>query len=124
MLFRSIEQHQIGALDQRACDRGALLLAAGQLQRHALQIRLELEEFCGFLNPAPDLGRNFGATLTESEVKYLMTVEWARTAEDVVWRRSKLGLRLTPAEISAIDDWISAHRPEPVSSPLQAGGRS
>ena len=71
-----------------------------------------------------DLGQSFGATLTEAEVRYLMSVEWALTAEDIVWRRSKLGLRLTPAEISAIDDWISAHRPEPVSSPLQAGGRS
>src|SRR6202021_1708385 len=43
-----------------------------------------------------DLGRSFGATLTESEVKYLMSSEWARTAEDIVWRRSKLELRLSP----------------------------
>lgn len=56
-----------------------------------------------------DLGHSFGATLTESEVKYLMSVEWARTAEDIVWRRSKLGLRMSPAEIAAIDDWIAAH---------------
>jgi glycerol-3-phosphate dehydrogenase len=58
-----------------------------------------------------DLGRDFGATLTESEVKYLMAFEWARTAEDVVWRRSKLGLRLSAAEIAAIGDWIAAQRP-------------
>src|SRR6266700_2290697 len=41
-----------------------------------------------------DLGQSFSATLTESEVRYLMSAEWAVTAEDVVWRRSKLGLRL------------------------------
>ena len=58
-----------------------------------------------------DLGRDFGATLTESEVKYLMAFEWARTAEDVVWRRSKLGLPLSAAEIAAIDEWIAAQRP-------------
>jgi glycerol-3-phosphate dehydrogenase len=57
-----------------------------------------------------DLGHSFGATLTESEVKYLMSVEWACTAEDIVWRRSKLGLRLSADEIAAIDDWIAAHR--------------
>ena len=38
-----------------------------------------------------DLGRDFGATLTEAEVRWLMEREYARTAEDVVWRRSKLG---------------------------------
>jgi glycerol-3-phosphate dehydrogenase len=71
-----------------------------------------------------DLGRSFGATLTESEVRYLMSSEWARTAEDIVWRRSKLGLRLSPGEIAAIDDWIAAHR-VPFESPLlEAGGRT
>jgi glycerol-3-phosphate dehydrogenase len=57
-----------------------------------------------------DLGQSFGATLTESEVRYLMSVEWACTAEDIVWRRSKLGLRLSPSEIAAIDEWIAAPR--------------
>jgi glycerol-3-phosphate dehydrogenase len=57
-----------------------------------------------------DLGRSFGATLTESEVRYLMASEWACTAEDIVWRRSKLGLRLSAGEIAAIDGWIAAHR--------------
>ena len=55
-----------------------------------------------------DLGQSFGASLTESEVRYLISVEWARTAEDIVWRRSKLGLRLSMSEIAAIDQWISA----------------
>src|SRR5215467_10717291 len=57
-----------------------------------------------------DLGQSFGDTLTEAEVKYLMTNEWAVSAEDVVWRRSKLGLRLSSGEISALDDWMAAHR--------------
>jgi glycerol-3-phosphate dehydrogenase len=57
-----------------------------------------------------DLGQSFGAGLTEREVRYLMSVEWARTADDIVWRRSKLGLRLSAAEIAAIDDWIKLQR--------------
>lgn len=56
-------------------------------------------------NPG-DLGRSFGAGLTEVEVRWMMTREWARTAEDVVWRRSKCGLRLTGAEIAALDAWM------------------
>ena len=57
---------------------------------------------------ADDLGKSFGATLTEREVRYLMANEWAMTAEDIIWRRSKLGLRLTAGEIAALEDWIAA----------------
>jgi glycerol-3-phosphate dehydrogenase len=71
-----------------------------------------------------DLGQCFGATLTESEVRYLMANEWACTADDIVWRRSKLGLRLSAAEIAAIDDWISAHHDPNVRPLLEAGGRT
>lgn len=53
-----------------------------------------------------DLGRDFGATLSEAEVRWLMAREYARTAEDVVWRRSKLGLRMTGDEIAALDRWM------------------
>jgi glycerol-3-phosphate dehydrogenase len=77
----------------------------------------------GKAKSSADLGQSFGATLTEAEVRYLMAVEWALTAEDIVWRRSKLGLRLSAAEIAAVDDWIAAHRPAPASSLQQAGGR-
>ena len=57
---------------------------------------------------ADDLGRDFGATLTEAEVKWLMAREYAVTAEDVVWRRSKLGLRLTKEQITALDAYMAA----------------
>ena len=59
----------------------------------------------GATGPA-DLGRDFGATLTEREVRWLITHEFARTAEDVVWRRNKLGLRLKADEVAALDDWM------------------
>jgi glycerol-3-phosphate dehydrogenase len=78
----------------------------------------------GHAKSLADLGRSFGATLTESEVRYLMSVEWASTAEDIVWRRSKLGLRLSAAEIAALDDWISAHRTSPASPLREAGART
>ncbi|HWK45076.1 MAG TPA: glycerol-3-phosphate dehydrogenase [Stellaceae bacterium] len=55
---------------------------------------------------AADLGQTLGADLTEAELRYLVNHEWARSAEDVIWRRSKLGLRMTPAEIAIIDDMI------------------
>ena len=54
-----------------------------------------------------DLGRSFGATLSEREVEWLRAHEFARTAEDVVWRRSKLGLRMGGDEIAALDAWMA-----------------
>jgi glycerol-3-phosphate dehydrogenase len=50
-----------------------------------------------------DLGRGFGADLTEREVGWLVANEWARSADDVLWRRTKLGLRVTQAETEALD---------------------
>jgi glycerol-3-phosphate dehydrogenase len=70
-----------------------------------------------------DLGQSFGATLTASEIKYLMTAEWALTADDIVWRRSKLGLRLSADEIAGIDAWIAALKVQPGSSLREAGVR-
>jgi glycerol-3-phosphate dehydrogenase len=54
------------------------------------------------------LGREFGAGLTEREVDWLVGEEWARTAEDILWRRSKLGLRLKPEEARALADRLGA----------------
>ncbi len=53
-----------------------------------------------------DLGRDFGAGLSEREVRYLVEQEWARTADDVLWRRSKLALLLDPAEQVALADYL------------------
>jgi glycerol-3-phosphate dehydrogenase len=58
----------------------------------------------------PDLGRRFGADLTEREVAFLMDREWAETAGDVVWRRSKLGLRMTAAETVELGNWMASRR--------------
>jgi glycerol-3-phosphate dehydrogenase len=45
-----------------------------------------------------DLGRDFGAGLTSAEIEYLQAHEWAQTADDVLWRRTKVGLHMTPEQ--------------------------
>ncbi len=84
-------------------------LTVAQTSRLAHAYGTRAADVLGDAKSASDLGRPFGAGLTEAEVRYLISSEWARTSEDIVWRRSKLGLRLSPAEIAAIDDWMSAH---------------
>ncbi|MGO4910437.1 glycerol-3-phosphate dehydrogenase [Pseudorhodobacter sp. W20_MBD10_FR17] len=70
----------------------------------------EAVDILGDAKQATDLGQEFGATLTESEIRWLMTHEYARTAEDVIWRRNKLGLRLTKEQSQALDDWMAQRR--------------
>lgn len=55
-----------------------------------------------------DLGRNFGAGLTESEVRYQHTEEWVRSSDDTMWRRSKLGLHMTEHERKAFSEWYKS----------------
>lgn len=57
---------------------------------------------------ADDLGRSFGATLTAAEVDWLMDQEFAVTAHDVAWRRTKLGLRLGAGELAELDAYMAA----------------
>ena len=78
----------------------------------------------GIARSYADLGRHFGDDLYQAEVEYLMNNEWAVSAEDVVWRRSKLGLRMTAAEISGLDDWMTAHRGSSERPLREAGGRT
>ncbi len=59
-----------------------------------------------------DLGEHFGADLTEREVRYLIDEEWAQTANDLLWRRSKLGLCFSDAEAAQLDAWMAAARAE------------
>ncbi len=55
-----------------------------------------------------DLGRHFGAGLSEAEVTYLREVEWAQTAGDVLWRRSKLGLHMSEAERANVAQFMGS----------------
>ncbi|MBS0319883.1 MAG: glycerol-3-phosphate dehydrogenase, partial [Proteobacteria bacterium] len=52
-----------------------------------------------------DLGRDFGGTLTEREIAFLVAEEWAGSADDVLWRRTKAGLPMTPAQRDAVRDF-------------------
>ena len=60
----------------------------------------------GLSRSVSDLGRCFGADLYEAEVRYLVAEEWAMTAQDVLWRRTKRGLRLSKAEVGALDEFM------------------
>jgi glycerol-3-phosphate dehydrogenase len=79
--------------------------AARLIRAYGTEARLVL----GDATTAADLGTDFGATLTEAELRWLVRNEYARTADDVLWRRTKLGLRLDAAQVARVADWMAAH---------------
>ncbi|ULJ75479.1 glycerol-3-phosphate dehydrogenase [Rhizobium gallicum] len=56
------------------------------------------------------LGRHFGGQLYEAEARYLVATEWAATAEDILYRRTKHYLHLSEAERAAFDEWFASIR--------------
>ncbi len=72
------------------------------IQTYGTDAALMLED----ANSKEDLGEDFGATLTAAEVEWLMEYEFAQTAEDVLWRRTKLGLRLKTEEAEWLQQFM------------------
>lgn len=64
-------------------------------------------DFLGDATSAADLGEDFGHGLTAAEAEYLVTREWARTADDILWRRTKLGLHFTPEQTARLAAWLT-----------------
>ena len=92
-------------------------LAEATARRLVRAYGTETATLLGDARLASDLGESFGADLTDAELRYLVAHEWVTTAADVVWRRSKLGLRLDAAQIERIDARLAelTGQPEPVA---------
>jgi glycerol-3-phosphate dehydrogenase len=84
-----------------ACARWRFLTES-EAQRLVAAYGTRLEAVLGDAHSRADLGPAFGAELTGAEVRYLMTREWARFPDDILWRRSKLGLTMSPADREAL----------------------
>ena len=65
------------------------------------------QDFLGEAASAADLGEEFGHGLTAAEVDYLIAREWARSSDDVLWRRTKLGLHFTPEQTARLTTYIT-----------------
>ncbi|MBI5785732.1 MAG: glycerol-3-phosphate dehydrogenase [Rhodocyclales bacterium] len=71
--------------------------------------------------PPGDLGRDFGGGLRQGEVEYFLKHEWARSADDILWRRTKAGLAMTPAERKSFAAWFQGIIPGQGKSGGEAG---
>lgn len=72
-----------------------------------------IDEMLGGCHDESGLGLKLGPGLFSVEVDYLMRCEWANTTDDILWRRTKLGLRFSPADVQKLTDYIAAQsKPE------------
>jgi glycerol-3-phosphate dehydrogenase len=85
-------------------------LPEGQARRLARAYGTRIEELLGSARSLADLGEDFGGGLTAAEVDYLVRREWARSAEDILWRRSKLGLHVPAGAEAKIDAYLQTKR--------------
>jgi glycerol-3-phosphate dehydrogenase len=83
-------------------------LAPAHARRLARAYGLRCESFLGDAQSPTDLGGFITGDLTQAELRYMVEREWARTAEDVLWRRSKLGLTASAEDASAITRFMAS----------------
>ena len=77
-------------------------LTEGEALRLVAAYGLRLEAVLGDAKSRADLGPAFGPELTGAEVRYLMAKEWARFPDDILWRRTKLGLTMPAGDREAL----------------------
>lgn len=89
----------------RACELRYPEVDSGVLHRLARSYGTRISLVLG---SSGSLGKMFGAGLSESEARYLAGHEFVTRADDIMWRRSKLGLHMSKAERAAFTDWFDA----------------
>ena len=104
--------------DVRGIDQPVALQILKTLARYAQAYGTRLERVIGGARATAELGVYFGGDLHGNEIRYLQDQEWAMTADDVLWRRSKLGLHAAPETVAAVERWFDAAPTE-----LRAGAR-
>jgi glycerol-3-phosphate dehydrogenase len=90
-----------------ACERWRFL-SESEARRLVAAYGTRLQAVLGEAGSRADLGPAFGSELTGAEVRYLMAKEWARFPDDILWRRSKLGLTMQPVDREALAQFMAA----------------
>lgn len=88
-------------------------LPAPLLARYSRAYGTRTDTLLARRNSLADLGPEVLPGLYEAEIAYLMRHEWARSAADILWRRTKLGLHVAPGSAAVLDDWMAARQPAP-----------
>ena len=92
-------------------------LEEGVLNDYCRNYGTRIDRLLGDASAMNDLGHHFGGPLYQAEVHYLIESEWARSADDILWRRTKKGLHIPDGCEQALQQWINEHYDFKTSSP-------
>jgi glycerol-3-phosphate dehydrogenase len=95
----------------RAVEHHYPWLPAPLRRRYAHAYGTRIDRVVGNAGSLEDLGEELLPQLYEREAEYLCREEFARTSEDILWRRTKLGLHLHGSSTRRLDEWLSDRRP-------------
>jgi glycerol-3-phosphate dehydrogenase len=100
----------VGGIEALATDlvRTHPFLARAHAERLARLYGTDARNILGGAKGLSDLGQCFGENLYEAEVHHLMAAEWAITADDVLWRRTKCGLKFSPTDVEALEGYLAS----------------
>ena len=93
-----------------SCRRQYSWLDEEVLQDYTRNYGTDIEILLDGRSSMQDLGQHFGGKLYECEVNYLVTYEWAELADDILWRRTKKGLRIPPGTDTKLNQWMQKQR--------------
>jgi glycerol-3-phosphate dehydrogenase len=94
-------------------------MPAPLVARLSIAYGTRLRDLAGGAQGLADLGRHFGAGLYEAELRWLRDREFARTADDVLWRRTKLGLVMSAGEAAEVGNWLATHSVIPAKTGIR-----
>ena len=96
-------------------------LPSSVVERYARSYGSEIDKVIGPAESVDDMGIDFGSGLYEHEVQYLIDFEWAANAEDILWRRTKLGVAGGEALVQNLSDWFDSGASAPGISVSASG---
>jgi glycerol-3-phosphate dehydrogenase len=104
----------------RTCERNYPWLPGPLRRRYAHAYGTRIVRVVGAATSVAGLGAQILPQLYERELEYLCREEFALTADDILWRRSKLGLHLMKADLGPLVRWLEARVPTAATAPLEA----
>ena len=99
---------------ERALKKRLPWMPEPQIARYVRQFGTRANDLLEDVNTLKDLGQHFGADLYQSEVDFLMRTEWAVAVDDVIWRRSKVGLRLSADDVARLRSYLDGRLAQPI----------
>jgi glycerol-3-phosphate dehydrogenase len=104
-----VDSYDFASFLQQFCARYPWL-PAKLAQRYARCYGSRASRMLGSAKKISDLGEELAPGIFELEARYLFEVEWARSAEDILWRRTKCGLYCEPQHVARLQQWLMMQR--------------